>query len=81
MSNHRKTGLIRIRVTPLQYERIENKAEAKGFESIAQYVRSSILEKDIITERKIDDIHKKIMNWKEIKHIMRTRNKKEDLLI
>ena len=81
MTHHKKTGLIRIRVTPMQYERIENKADSKGFESIAQYIRSIALEKDLIIERKIDDIHKTVMNWKEPKKTTRTRNKKEDYLI
>lgn len=81
MPNNKKTRLIRIRVNQQQYERIENKAEAKGFESIAQYIRSIALEKDIITERKIDDIHRILINGKQSKQIIRTRYKKEDFLI
>lgn len=47
---------IRIKVTPLQFEIIKNKAEITGFKTVSSFIRTSIL-KD---EDEIEDLLKKI---------------------
>ena len=55
-----KNYLIQCRVNQNQYERIKNLTQAKGFESIADYMRYSALDKDLTFERKFEEIQQAI---------------------
>ena len=59
MTNHR---FLFVRLTKEQYERIKTMAQAKGFKTISQYVRSSILENDSAFERKFEEIYQRIIS-------------------
>ncbi len=52
-----KTKHIQIRVTPEQYERIRNKAQAKGYKTITSFIRTLILEKDLLFEQQFNEIY------------------------
>jgi len=54
-----------IRVTNTQYERIVNNALAKGYKTISDYVRNSILGFDLLTETKIQKMFEVIVENKE----------------
>ena len=49
-----------VRLTKDQDEKIKNDAKLKGFEHISDYVRSSLIDRNL--ERKIEEMHKKIVN-------------------
>ena len=53
---------LMVRLTKDQYERIRVNASSKGFKTISQYVRSSILEHDSVFERKFEEIYQKIVS-------------------
>ncbi len=52
-----KLRRIEFRVTKNEYERFINIVHAKGFSTVAAYLRSLALEKDLFTETKISEIH------------------------
>lgn len=52
-----KTKLLQIRLSANEYERIRNNTHAKGYSTIASYLRAVALEKDLFTETKIAEIH------------------------
>ena len=54
--------VVVTRVTKNQFERIKINAQAKGFKSISDYLRALALEKDIVFEKKFDDIYNMIVN-------------------
>ncbi|MFH1917088.1 MAG: hypothetical protein ABIJ21_07540 [Nanoarchaeota archaeon] len=60
-----KNRVIMIRVTNTQYERIVNNALAKGYKTISDYVRNSILGFDLLTETKIQKMFEVIVENKE----------------
>ncbi|MFH1917369.1 MAG: hypothetical protein ABIJ21_08980 [Nanoarchaeota archaeon] len=60
-----KNRVIMIRVTNTQYERIVNNALAKGYKTISDYVRNSVLGFDFLTETKIHKIFEIIVEKKE----------------
>ncbi len=51
------TKFIQLRVTKEQYERIRNKSQAKGHKTISSFMRAAALEKDLVFEKKFDEIH------------------------
>lgn len=53
-----KTKLVVFRVTSSQYERIRNKAEAKGFKTISSFLRHLALEKDLVFEQKFEEMYR-----------------------
>lgn len=53
---------LQVRLNPDQKERLKNNASAKGFETISAYVRDLILNKNLVYERKLDEIYERIMN-------------------
>jgi hypothetical protein len=55
-----KTKIIVVRVTPNQFDRIVNNAHAKGFRTIADYIRNLTLQNDLIFEKKINEIYLKV---------------------
>ncbi len=55
-----KTRLIQFRVSGNEYERIRNNAHAKGYSTIASYLRSVALGKDLFTETNITEIHRMV---------------------
>ena len=59
-----KTKLIQFRVTKYQYERIRNNAESKGFRTISAYLRETALNKDLIFEKKFQEIYEIITKEK-----------------
>ena len=56
-----KTRSINIRLSKSQIERVKANADSKGYESIAQYARSKMLEQDSVNERKLDEIYKEVV--------------------
>ena len=57
MGNRR---FLMVRLTKDQDEKIKNDAKLKGFEHISDYVRSSLIDRNL--ERKIEEMHKKIVH-------------------
>ena len=55
-----KTRLVVFRVTPAQHERIRNKAHAKGYKTIASFIRHLALENDLVFEQKFEEMYKVI---------------------
>lgn len=55
---------IQIRLTKVQYERIKNYAELKGFTSLSGYLRHIGLEQDLILQQKISEIHNHLLGTK-----------------
>lgn len=53
-----KTRFIQIRVTSEQYERIKNKAQAKGYKTLTSFLRTLALEKDMIFEQRFAEIYR-----------------------
>ncbi len=49
---------IQIRVTPEQYERIRNKAQAKGYKTITAYLVHMALERDLLFEQRFEEMHR-----------------------
>ena len=49
-----------VRLTKDQDEKIKNDAKLKGFEHISDYVRSSLIDKDLV--RKIEEMHQRIVH-------------------
>ena len=63
---HRKNTQLHIRVTREEYERILENCEAKGYSTLADYVRYQALEKDKDMEERIVQIHKMVQRLLEI---------------
>ena len=59
-----KNHIIKVCVTQYQYERIRNKARAKGH-SMSEYLRRSALEHSSLIETKIIETHKIVEQIKE----------------
>ena len=59
-----KCHVIKFRVTPEQYERIQREAEARGHKTVSAYLRFQALHKDLNRElwleRILLDIHRKV---------------------
>ena len=55
-----KLRRIEFRVTKNEYERFINIAQAKGFSTVAAYLRSIALGNDLFTETKIAEIHQMV---------------------
>lgn len=51
------TKHIQIRVTPEQYERIRNKAQAKGYKTITAYLVHMALERDLLFEQRFEEMY------------------------
>lgn len=51
---------IQIRVSPEQYERIRNKAQAKGYKTLTAFLLHLALEKDLVFEQRFDEIYRAI---------------------
>ena len=66
---------IIVRVTKTQHERIKNDAHAKGFTTIASYIRSLALERDSHFEQKFDKLYNTFIE-KESKDKIRDRSLK-----
>jgi phosphoribosylformylglycinamidine (FGAM) synthase PurS component len=60
-----KNRVIIVRVTKAQYERIINNAEAKGHRTISDYIRSSVLGFDMVTETRIQRIFEVVVGGNE----------------
>lgn len=48
---------IQVRMTKDQYERIRLNTEMKGFDSMSSFMRYAALERDVVIEQKIIEIH------------------------
>ena len=55
-----KLRRVEFRVTKNEHERFVNIAHAKGFSTVAAYLRSVALGNDLFTETKIAEIHQMI---------------------
>lgn len=56
-----KTRYIQVRVSPEQYERIRNNAQAKGFKTVSSFIRNILLEKDLLFEQKFGRMYEIIV--------------------
>lgn len=52
-----KSKTLQVRLTPEQYERIKNKAQAKG-KTMTAFILHLALEKDLLFEQRFDEIHR-----------------------
>lgn len=57
-----KNRVVYIRVTKDQHQRFRENANAKGFKTISAYVRTAVLENDLILQEKITKIYNKIVD-------------------
>ncbi len=57
----RKNETVQCRVTTLQYERIKNLTQAKGFLRIADYLRFAALERDLAFEMKFEELREALL--------------------
>ena len=55
-----KLRRVEFRVTKNEYERFINTAHAKGFSTVAAYLRSIALGNDLFTETKISEIYQMV---------------------
>ena len=55
---------LRIKVTPLQYEIIKNKAQVFGYKSMSEFIRDIILKENYSAEDLIKQIHEIIVKKK-----------------
>lgn len=60
--------MILFRVTQSQYERIQNNAQAKGHKTTASYLRDIALNKDIVFEKRFDEMYQTIVGNKPRTH-------------
>ncbi|MBN2420656.1 hypothetical protein JXB27_00055 [Candidatus Woesearchaeota archaeon] len=56
-----KTRFVQVRVDECQFERIKNSASAKGYRTTSDYIRDLALEKNLVFERKFEEMHKAIL--------------------
>jgi hypothetical protein len=56
-----KTRIILFRVTESQHERILNNAHAKGHKTMASYLRDTALNKDLVFEKRFDEMYDAIV--------------------
>ena len=61
MTMNSKTRYIQVRVSPEQYERIRNSAQAKGFKTVSSFIRNNLLEKDFLFEQRFDRMYNLVM--------------------
>ncbi len=54
----KKNRYLQVLVTSEQLERIKNKAVSRGYKTVSSYIRSIALEKDLVTEKRIEEIHR-----------------------
>ena len=59
-----KEPAISFRVTPEQYERIKNKAYAKGYKTLTSFILHLALEKDLLFEQRFEEIYRTIKRMK-----------------
>ena len=72
-----KKRTIQIRVTPDQYERIKNKAYAKGYTTLTSFILRLALEKDLVFEQRFEEVHK-ILTKLHQHHSLPLSDKKRD---
>ena len=53
-----------MRLTGNQHERIKVNAQAKGYKTISDYIRSLALDKDVAFDQKFNKLYDKIVNNK-----------------
>jgi len=68
--------VVVTRVTRNQFERIKVNAQAKGYKTISDYLRSLALDKDIIFDKKFNELYDKIINNKETDNENNNKNNK-----
>jgi len=56
-----KTRMILFRVTESQHDRIWNNVYAKGYKSLASYMRYLALDKDMMFEQRFNEMYNKIV--------------------
>ena len=72
---------MQFRLTRLQHERLKNMAESKGYQRIAQYIRDTIMEKDLLFEQKFNEIYNTILLLKKDKEKQQKTPLKDKYLI
>ena len=55
-----KTRYVQVRVSQDQFDRIKNNASAKGYKTTAHYVRDLMLEKNLVFERKFEEMYQEL---------------------
>ena len=48
---------LQIRLSSEDYERIRNKAQARGYKTLSSFMRHLALERDLLFEQKFDEIY------------------------
>lgn len=71
--NNPKT--IRFRVDREQHERINNKARAKGYASVSEYMRHLALEKDMVIEQYVLETHETVLELHTLLKHLRANQK------
>ena len=66
MTQLNKTRVVKFLLTPDELVRLKAKSEASGFVCLSQYARFMLLN-DYLTERRIKELHDKIILEKEVK--------------
>jgi predicted DNA binding CopG/RHH family protein len=61
-----KIRYIQVRVSDDQFERVKNNATAKGYKNTSQYIRDLALEKDMVFDRRFNEIYNAIMQISKI---------------
>ena len=60
------TRFINVRVTARQYDLIQLRKECKGYHSLSQFIRDLLLRDELITEKRIREIHEVIVKNQSI---------------
>ncbi len=83
IDGQKKTRNLQVKVTPNQFERIKNNAQAKGFVTVAQFLRYLALDKDMQFEKKFNELYDKIIDKEITLNALKKKigNKKDDYLI
>ena len=59
MTNHR---VISVRFTNKHFSRIKNDAQTKGYETVSEYIRTSLITDDLSVHQKVSKIYDFITN-------------------
>ena len=73
-----RTRAVQVRLTREQHERLRAVASARGFDTIAGYLRFAALDRHVLLEEKIIAIHRKL--FPEEDQPRRKRRREKDAL-
>lgn len=77
----RKNKILKFRITSQQYNILKNITEAKGFATLSDYLRFIALEKNLLFDRKIDEIYNAVMKLsvKDSKEVKKKTNNEDSI--